>query len=182
MFYRYEALNETGDYEGIFCFLNPSERRYFSRYVKEPKWYKKNPYKVTRCWFTEEGYEKCHHIIEELIADKNLTIRILTKDKLNNIVCKGKIQCIELVTEKYMKRKVLFKNGKNGACQIIITDAPKEVIEKWCERYHKEYFCEPFDTIKTLYYVKELFDSKYDEYEDDINVIGYDEIYDYQNY
>lgn len=100
MFYRYEAKNKDGQYEGIFSFFNPSERRYFNRFLKEPKWYKKNPDVDSRCWFTEEGYNKYHHIIDEIILGYDGSkgeVRLLTKETLENIVCKGKIQCIELV-------------------------------------------------------------------------------------
>lgn len=101
MFYRYEAKNkETNEYEGIFSFFNPSERRYFNRFLKEPKWYEKNPDVESRCWFTEEGYNKYHHIIDEIISGYNgfdKEVRLLTKETLENVVCKGKIQCIELV-------------------------------------------------------------------------------------
>ena len=105
MFYRYEAKNkETGEYEGIFSFFNPSERRYFNRFLKESKWYEKNPNVNSRCWFTEEGYNKYHHIIDEIISGYNgwrgyehLEIRLLVKETLENIVCKGKNQCIKLV-------------------------------------------------------------------------------------
>lgn len=100
MFYRYEARNENGEYEGIFTFFNPSERRYFNRFLKEPKWYKNNPNVDSRCWFTEEGYNKYHHVIDEIIAGYNgfrKEVRLITKETLENVVCKGKIQCIELV-------------------------------------------------------------------------------------
>lgn len=100
MFYRYEARNENGEYEGIFTFFNPSERRYFNRFLKEPKWYKNNPNVDSRCWFTEEGYNKYHHVIDEIITGYDgfgKEVRLITKEALENIVCKGKIQCIELV-------------------------------------------------------------------------------------
>ena len=100
MFYRYEAKNKNGQYEGIFSFFNPSERRYFNRFLKEPKWYEKNPDIESRCWFTEEGYNKYHHVIDEIISGYdglNMEVRLLTKETLENVVCKGKIQCIELV-------------------------------------------------------------------------------------
>lgn len=100
MFYRYEAKNKNGQYEGIFSFFNPSERRYFNRFLKEPKWYEKNPNVDSRCWFTEEGYIKYHHIIDELISGNGaLEVRLLIKDTLDNIVCRGKIQCIEIIKE-----------------------------------------------------------------------------------
>ena len=103
MFYRYEARNKkTGEWEGIFSFFNPSERRYFNRFLREPKWYEKNPDVESRCWFTEEGYNKYHHVIDGLIAGHNswptmrLEVRLLTKEILGNVACKGKIQCIEV--------------------------------------------------------------------------------------
>lgn len=98
MFYRYETKNENGEWEGIFSFFNPSERRYFNRFLREPKWYSKNPGIDSRCWFTEEGYQKYHHVIDEIILSyQNFDVRIITAESLNNIVCKGKIQCIERI-------------------------------------------------------------------------------------
>jgi len=96
MFYRYEAKNESGQYEGIFKFFNPDQRRYFNRFVKEPKWYEKNPNTNSHCWFTDKGYEKYHSVVEKLISEcHGLEVRLLKKESLENIVCKGKIQCIE---------------------------------------------------------------------------------------
>lgn len=107
MFYRYEAKNKNGQYEGIFSFFNPSERRYFNRFLKEPKWYEKNPNVDSRCWFTEEGYNKYHHVIDEIISGNVgcrsmshiIEVRLLTKKTLDNVACKGKIQCIEVIKE-----------------------------------------------------------------------------------
>ena len=99
MYYRYEAEDDDGQYVGIFSFFDPSQRRYFNRFLKEPKWYKSNSNKESRCWFTEIGYQKYHNIIDELIAETgNIKTRLLTAEKLDNIVVKGKIQCIELVS------------------------------------------------------------------------------------
>lgn len=90
--------NKDEQYEGIFSFFNPSERRYFNRFLKEPKWYENNPDIESRCWFTEEGYIKYHSVIDELISgNRTLEVRLLVKDTLDNIVCKGKIQCIEAI-------------------------------------------------------------------------------------
>jgi hypothetical protein len=98
MFYRYEAPNKHGQYVGIFSFFNPDQRRYFNRFLKEPKWYANNPDVDSRCWFTEEGYKKYYSIIEELIVEINIPeFRLVTTETLDNIVCKGKMQCIELV-------------------------------------------------------------------------------------
>ena len=100
MFYRYEAKNADGIYEGIFSFFNPDHRRRFNRYLKEPKWYENNPDVDSRCWFTEAGYQKYHHVIDDLIIEAGIrNVRLLTCDDLPNIVCKGKIQCIERVYE-----------------------------------------------------------------------------------
>ena len=96
MFYRYEALNKKGEYEGIFSFFNPSQRRYFNRFVKEPKWYEKNPSVPSKCWFTEEGYQKYHEIIDGFIIENNIqNFRLIKEHTISNIVCHGKIQCIQ---------------------------------------------------------------------------------------
>ena len=98
MYYRYEARNKEGQFVGIFQILNPSERRYINRFLREPKWYEKNSTVESRCWFTEEGYAKYHEVLDAIISEKgNLEVRIIQKERLSNIACKGKIQCIELV-------------------------------------------------------------------------------------
>lgn len=103
-FYAYWVKDEDREWQGVFSFFNPTERRYFNRFLKEPKWYENNPDVNSKCWFTEEGYNKYHHIMEEIISGNvgyrfmgHLKIRIITKEELDNVVCKGKIQCIELV-------------------------------------------------------------------------------------
>ena len=98
MFYRYEAMDKDGTYKGIFTFFNSSQRRYFNRFLREPKWYQNNPNVNSRCWFTAEGYEKYHSLIDELIHERGIkNFRILKRDSIENIVCKGKIQCIEAI-------------------------------------------------------------------------------------
>ena len=62
------------------------------------------------------------------------------------------------------KRKVLFTDGMSSDFLLIITDAPKEAIEKYC-RYHNTMMedgghFELFDNLKIQYYVKELLDSE----------------------
>lgn len=100
MFYRYEAKTKDGEYEGIFSFLNPSQRRYFNRFVKEPKWYEKNPDTPSKCWFTEEGFKKYHDIIETFICENRIEdFRLLKEPVLQNLVCQGKIQCIQIIKE-----------------------------------------------------------------------------------
>lgn len=98
MFYRYEGKNRKGQFVGIFCVLNPSQRRYFNRFLKAPKWYDDNPDVDSKCWFTEEGYQKYHKVIEDLISElQNVEVRLLKTETLENLVVCGKIQCIQLV-------------------------------------------------------------------------------------
>lgn len=102
MFYRLEMSADGKEWEGIFSFLYPDQRRYIGRTLKEPKWYQKNPGVNSRCWFTQKGYEKFGGILEEMaeeMMDQNpvYQFRILEKEKLENVVMQGKIQCIELI-------------------------------------------------------------------------------------
>lgn len=100
MFYRYEAKNNEGQYEGICSFFNPDHQRRLNRAVSVPKWYENNPDTESRCWFTEEGFRKYHQVIDDIIIEADIkNVRILICDALPNIVCKGKIQCIERVYE-----------------------------------------------------------------------------------
>lgn len=81
-------------------------------------------------------------------------------------------------------RKVLFTFGMSNDAIIIITDAPKEAIEDFCKRYNKEIENGQntyFDSLKTMYYVKVLHDSEIDD-PDNVENIGYDEIYDLKDY
>lgn len=83
------------------------------------------------------------------------------------------------------RRKVLFTDGMSNDFLLIITDATKEAIEKYCV-YHNIMMedgghFELFDTLKTQYYVKELLDSEVDDRED-VEIIGYDELYDFSEY
>ena len=104
MYYRYEVETEDG-WEGIFSIANPDWRRYIGRYIAEPKWYAKqeNVYDIqSRCWFTQYGFDKYHHLIEETINDyryyyPDVNVRILKQVSLENLVMKGKVQVIELL-------------------------------------------------------------------------------------
>lgn len=83
------------------------------------------------------------------------------------------------------RRKVLFTDGMSNDFLLIITDATKEAIEKYCV-YHNLMMedgghFEVFDTLKAQYYVKELLDSEVDEKED-LEIIGYDEVFDFNEY
>ena len=84
------------------------------------------------------------------------------------------------------RRKILFTDGMSDDFLLIITDATKTAIEEYC-RWHVEQIengrknCETFQPLKEKYYVKELLDSEIDE-ADDIEIIGYDECYDFSTY
>ncbi len=87
---------------------------------------------------------------------------------------------------KFMeRRKVLFTDGMSNDFLLIITDAPKADIEKYCKWHVKQmedgWKCETFSPLKVKYYVKELLDSEIDDKED-LELIGYDECYDFSNY
>lgn len=84
------------------------------------------------------------------------------------------------------RRKVLFTDGMSDDFLLIITDAPKADIEKYC-RWHVEQIengwkdCKTFQPLKAMYYIKELLDSEIDG-RDDLELIGYDECYDFSTY
>lgn len=84
-----------------------------------------------------------------------------------------------------MLRKVLFTNGMSNDAMIILTDAPKQDIERWCIKYNidieEQNNFELFDSLMTQYYVKILHDSEIDMHEN-IEAIGYDESYDLNDY
>lgn len=82
------------------------------------------------------------------------------------------------------RRKVLFTYGMSNDMMLIITDAPEEEIEKFCIRYHYEMEDGEntyFDSLKKSYYVRVLHDSETDDNED-VDIIGYDEVYDFSNF
>lgn len=86
-------------------------------------------------------------------------------------------------------RKVLFVvDDATDEAQMIITDAPKEAIERWCRRWNELYKNEmytmfgSFDTLKVEYFVQEIDISDERFGNELIDTIGYDEIYDYNAY
>lgn len=98
MYYRYEAKNKNGEFVGIFQVFNSFQGRYFNRFLRAPKWYDTHPDVDSKCWFTEEGYQKYRHVIDQMIKETyKIEARLLTAEKLDNLVVNGKIQCIQLV-------------------------------------------------------------------------------------
>lgn len=92
------------------------------------------------------------------------------------------------------KRKVLFTDGMSNDAVIMITDAPKEHIENLC-RIVNEFYGETekinqyYKDFKRDWYAKIIFDSEEDstflgfgEYENNVEIIGYDEVYDLSDY
>lgn len=91
---------------------------------------------------------------------------------------------IKMEDEYIDRRKVLITYGMSNDKMLIITDAPQKAIENWCSNYveglengQNEYF----NPLKKEYYVKVLHDSEEDDNEN-IDIIGYDEIYDLNEY
>ena len=81
------------------------------------------------------------------------------------------------------KRKVLLTYGMSNDCILILTNATKQAIEKWCYNYNKEMENGEntyLDSLQKDYYVEILLDSE----EDTVNIkdIEYDEVYDRANY
>lgn len=103
MYYRYEARRTDGkdhEFKGIFHIFTPSQRRKWYC-LAVPKWYEKNPNVESQAWFTQHGYNKWHETMEETIlefldwfAEGTYEIRLLKKETLENVVFKGKTQCI----------------------------------------------------------------------------------------
>ena len=102
MYYRYEIrfLTENAEWEGVFQAFNPSQRRQW-HCLAEPKYYEDNPDVETKAWFTQHGYDKWHSkmdaMLEQYKDDKDIEIRILTAEVLDNLVMKGKTQCIQRI-------------------------------------------------------------------------------------
>lgn len=103
---------------------------------------------------------------------------------------------ISELNEKFMseKRKVLFTDSMSNDAVIMITDAPKGCIEDLC-RFVNEFYGETekinqyYKDFKRDWYTKIIFDSYKDstfygfgEYENNVEVIGYDEVYNLSNY
>lgn len=82
------------------------------------------------------------------------------------------------------RKKVLIKCGMSDDAIIFITDAPDKEIENWCYRYNQELENGEntyLDSLEKNYYIKVLHDSVDDDAEN-LDIIGYDEIYDLSDY
>lgn len=83
-------------------------------------------------------------------------------------------------------KKVLFTSGMSNDIMLIVTDAPKKVIEDFCYKCNEDMengVTGSFDKLKTMYYVKEILDSEIDIFDRELlEVIGYDEVYDLYDY
>lgn len=83
------------------------------------------------------------------------------------------------------KRKVLIRASMSHDAMIFITDAPKKVIKDFCRKTNEDLEDGISNRYKFLeeknYYIKELLDSETDP-PDDIEIIGFDEVYDLFDY
>jgi hypothetical protein len=83
-------------------------------------------------------------------------------------------------------KKVLFTNGMSNDCMLIVTDAPAEVMENFCYKYNEDLennINNYFNDLKKEFYVKILVDSEVDIFFNDlVNIIGYDLIFDLVDY
>ena len=93
--------------------------------------------------------------------------------------------------QKANRRKVLITNRMGHDRILILTDAPKKSIKQWCRNHNDEMECGVNTYFKFLekdYYVKVLYDSATDDDgnvevpNEDIQIIGFDEIYDLFDY
>lgn len=101
MYYRYEMkFPESTEWKGVFQEFCPSHSRQWSC-LAIPKYYTKHPNEKTRAWFTQHGYDKWHSKMDEMLElykkEMNAEIRILTAETLDNLVMKGKTQCIQKI-------------------------------------------------------------------------------------
>lgn len=102
MYFRYEMRHKKpkpGEWEGVFQFFNPSQRRKWYC-LAEPKWYEENPEANSRAWFTEHGFAKWMKKMETMLQEfdkEYYEVRLLTATTLDNLVFEGKTQVIELL-------------------------------------------------------------------------------------
>ena len=135
--------------------------------------------------YKSEYLRKCG-ILEQLINRKvQRETCISDGNACENTCFTGNVEEVKEENLDGFRRKVLVTYGLYHDKVLFITDAPKAEIEKWCQRMHREAEdgnCTGFDSLKENYYVRVLFDTEEEIGSEDIDVIGYDEVYDMTNY
>lgn len=95
----------------------------------------------------------------------------------------------EITYEEYMHllkpgtRKILIADGMSHSKTLVLTDAPEMEINKWCLKAVQDLLPNEENSLDSLqedgYYVRILVDTEAGPgYLEDIDVIGYDEVYD----
>ena len=149
MFYRYEVrIGSDKPWEGCFQYFFPDQRRYIGRFLKEPKWYKEHPNVATRCWFTQEGFDKYGDLVKEAIEKRDVEYRLVRSESLENIVMLGKIQCIQRINMYDLKIPLEMR------AQILIErnrlrkEVEKEhITQNQAERFLAEYMLRELHVI-----------------------------------
>lgn len=149
MFYRYEVrIGSDKPWEGCFQYFFPDQRRYIGRFLKEPKWYKEHPNVATRCWFTQEGFDKYGDLVKEAIEKRDVEYRLVRSESLENIVMLGKIQCIQRINMYDLKIPLEMR------VQILIErnrlrkEVEKEhITQNQAERFLAEYMLRELHVI-----------------------------------
>ena len=126
----------------------PDQRRYIGRFLKEPKWYKEHPNVATRCWFTQEGFDKYGDLVKEAIEKRDVEYRLVRSESLENIVMLGKIQCIQRINMYDLKIPLEMR------VQILIErnrlrkEVEKEhITQNQAERFLAEYMLRELHVI-----------------------------------
>lgn len=149
MFYRYEVRTDPDKpWEGGFQRLFPDQRRYIGRFLKEPKWYKKHPDVETRCWFTQEGFDKYGGLVREAIEKRGVEYRLIKSESLENIVMLGKIQCIQRINMYDLKIPLGMMSEILIVRNRLKKDVEKEhITQNQAERFLAEYMLRELHVI-----------------------------------
>ncbi len=155
MFYRYEVrIGSDKPWEGCFQYFFPDQRRYIGRFLKEPKWYKEHPNVATRCWFTQEGFDKYGELVRETIEkrgvlnDSNGEYRLVKSESLENIVMLGKIQCIQRISMYDIKIPLGMRTEILIERNQLRKEVKKEhITQNQAERFLAEYMLREIHVI-----------------------------------
>lgn len=149
MFYRYEVRTDLDKpWEGGFQRLFPDQRRYIGRFLKEPKWYKKHPDVETRCWFTQEGFDKYGGLVREAIEKRGVEYRLIKSESLENIVMLGKIQCIQRINMYDLKIPLEMRTQILIERNRLRKEVEKEhITQNQAERFLAEYMLRELHVI-----------------------------------